>query len=92
MKIINIEVEEEDLHIFWNIWGRNINDIFRKDVIYDNIKRHKKSWLRPLSEKYIFGKLTLEGEEHLPPQTPPPLLPLAFLGLRELLSLGKSNV
>ena len=91
MKIINIEVEEEDLHIFWNIWGRNINDIFRKDVIYDNIKRHKKSWLRPLSEKYIFGKLTLEGEEHLPPQTPL-LLPLAFLGLRELLSLGKSNV
>ena len=78
MKIINIEVEEEDLHIFWNIWGRNINDIFRKDVIYDNIKRHKKSWLRPLSEKYIFGKLTLEGEEHLPPQTPPTSSPWRF--------------
>ena len=33
----------------------NFNDIFRKDVAYDNIKSHKKSRFYPLSRKHTFG-------------------------------------
>ena len=34
----------------------NFNEIFMKDVTYDNIKSHKKSGTQnPLSEKCIFG-------------------------------------
>ena len=37
----------------------NFNEIFMKDVTYDNIKSHKKSGTQnPLSEKCIFGKAT----------------------------------
>ena len=40
----------------------NFNEIFMKDVTYDNIKSHKKSGTQnPLSEKCIFGKAT-EGK------------------------------
>ena len=41
MKKANID--RETLH---NL--RNFNEIFRKDVTYDNIKRHKKPGFRPL--------------------------------------------
>ena len=34
------------------------NEIFRKSVIYDNIKSHKKQRLYPLHDKFIFGKST----------------------------------
>ena len=33
----------------------DFNDIFRKDVAYDNIKSHKKSRFYPLSRKHTFG-------------------------------------
>ena len=39
---------------------RNLNDIFRKDVTYNNITSHKKTGLHPLSRKSSFGK-TKEG-------------------------------
>ena len=37
---------------------KNFNEAFRKDVIYDNIKSHKKPRLYPLSRRCIFGKAT----------------------------------
>ena len=37
---------------------RNINDVFRKDVAYDNIKSYKKAGFYLLSRKHIFGKST----------------------------------
>ena len=51
---------------------RNFNEIFRKDVTYDNIKSPKKAGLHPISEKHIFGKSTMTVKLTLP----------AFLGLR----------
>ena len=39
----------------------NFNEIFRKDVTYDNIKILKKRGLHPLSRRYIFGKTTGEA-------------------------------
>ena len=39
MKIVNID--GENLHISTNEF-RKFNEIFRKDVTYDNIKSHKK--------------------------------------------------
>ena len=35
---------------------KNFNEIFRKDVTYDNLKSHKKPGLRAFSRRYIFGK------------------------------------
>ena len=35
---------------------RNLNEIFMKDVAYDNIKSHKKTGPRPLFRKHIFEK------------------------------------
>ena len=37
---------------------RNLNEIFRKDVTYDNIKSHKKPGFHPLFRGCIFGKTT----------------------------------
>ena len=37
---------------------RDFDDIFRKDMVYDNIKNHKKSGLNPLSWRYSFEKTT----------------------------------
>ena len=34
------------------------NEIFGKDLIYDNIKSYKKAGLHPLPRKHIFGKST----------------------------------
>ena len=43
----------------------NFNEIFRKNVTYDNIKSHQKSGLHPLSRKYNFGR-TIEGVKYTP--------------------------
>ena len=45
---------------------KNFNEIFRKDVTYNNIKSHKKSGLHPLSKRYIFGNTT-GGEGQIKP-------------------------
>ena len=39
---------------------RNFNEIFRKDLTYDNIKSHKKLAFNPLFRRYIFRKTTGE--------------------------------
>ena len=39
----------------------NYNDIFRKEVAYDNTKSHKKSGFHSFSRKHIFRKTTVEG-------------------------------
>ena len=36
----------------------NFNEIFRKDVTFDNVKNHKKTGLYSLSRRNIFGKTT----------------------------------
>ena len=41
---------------------KNVNEIFGKDVTYDNIESHKKPSLHPLSRGYIFGKITGRGQ------------------------------
>ena len=52
MKIVNV-----DRYNFGKIKIlRNLNEIFRKDVIYDDIKRNKKPGRQPFSRRYIFGK------------------------------------
>ena len=43
---------------------RNFNEIFRKDVTYDNIKSHKKPGIHPLSRRYI---LKTTGSSNWPP-------------------------
>ena len=53
MKIVNID--GENLYLLSDL--RNFNDIFRKDMTYDNIKiKKKKTGPHPLSKRYIFGK------------------------------------
>ena len=52
---------------------RDFNEIFRKDVPYDNFKSHKKTGFHPLFRIYNFQKTTGGG------QIDPP----AVLGLRE---------
>ena len=41
---------------------RNLNEIFRKDVTYDNIKSHKKAGLHPLSDYKIHFWKNYRGE------------------------------
>ena len=57
MKLVNIE---EYSHLLNDL--RNINEIFRRDVTYDNIKSHKRAGPHHLSEKYLFEKTTGEGQ------------------------------
>ena len=45
MKIVNINGENFLRHL------TDFNEIFRKDVTYDNIKSHKKSGLQPLGRR-----------------------------------------
>ena len=52
MKIVNIE---ERTSYLLNEY-RNLNEIFRKDVTYDNIKSHTKTGLQSFSEKTHFWK------------------------------------
>ena len=51
LKIVNIE-EEKSSYLLNDL--RKFNEIFRKDVTYDNIKNHIKLRLHNLSGKYIF--------------------------------------
>ena len=52
-KLVNVvNIEEENLLNEL----RNSNEIFRKDVTYDNIKSHKRADLHPFSKKHIFGR------------------------------------
>ena len=62
---------------------RNFNEIFRKDVNFDNIKSHKKTGFHPLFRRYIFRKTTV-GVQLTPLPTPPPPPTPAVLGLRSL--------
>ena len=55
---------------------RNYNEIFRKDVTYDNTKSHEKPGIYHFCEKFILGKTTNEGLNWPPP------LPSTLLGLR----------
>ena len=72
MKLVNID--EENLHLLNDL--RNFNEFFRTNVIYDNIKSHKKkTGLHPLSRKYSYGKTTERQVELSPP------LPSTFLAL-----------
>ena len=41
---------------------RNFNEVFKKNVTYNNIKSCKKTGLQPPSRIQIFGKFTGEGE------------------------------
>ena len=45
---------------------RNFNDIFRKDMTYDNTESLKKSGVHPLFTRYIFGKTTGRGVKLTP--------------------------
>ena len=45
---------------------RNLNEIFRKDVTYDNIQSHKKAGFHPLFRRYIFGKTAEVGQIDTP--------------------------
>lgn len=59
MKIVNIAEEvcisSEDCRIF--------NEIFTKEVIYDNLHSHEKSGFHPLFGRYIFGETTQQERE-----------------------------
>ena len=68
---------------------RNFNEIFRKDLIYDNIKSHKKPEFHTLSlEETFLEKPQWDGSNPLPPPASPPLPrptpppPPPFLGLK----------
>ena len=50
IKTVNIEEEIGNLLKYLT----KFNEIFRKSVIYDNIKSHKKPGLYPLHDKFIF--------------------------------------
>lgn len=45
---------------------KNFNEVFRKNVAFDDIKSHKKVGIHALSRKYIFGK-TIGSEIKLIP-------------------------
>ena len=86
IKILNIEGKKFSYLLNDS---RNLNEIFKKDVVYDNIKSHKKAEFHPLPRKYIFGKVTGSVElinlPHTHTHTHTHTLPLppttAFLGL-----------
>ena len=49
---------EEKSSYFPNELSR-FNETFKKGVLYDNIKSHKKTGLYPYRKKYSFGKTSL---------------------------------
>ena len=51
---------------------RNFNEVFRKDVTYDNIKSHKKQGFPFSLKKFISQKITVGLSYLLPPPPPPP--------------------
>ena len=60
MKIVNID--GENLHSL----GMTMNETFRKDRTYDNIKSHEKAEFHHLSRRYILGKTTGGGSKLTP--------------------------
>ena len=54
VKIVNVD----DILINLRNNLRNVNEIFRKNVSYDNIKSRQNPGLYPLSRKSSFGKTT----------------------------------
>ena len=58
----------------------NFNEIFRKDVAYNNIKRHEKLGFHSLIRRYIFRKTT-GGRIKLIPAT---VLGLNILNMKDL--------
>ena len=55
MKILKM-LTEKSSYLLNNL--SNFNEIFGKDVTYDNVKSHKKRGLYPLSRRCSFGKTT----------------------------------
>ena len=49
---------------------RNFNEVFRKDVTYDNIKSHKKQGFPFSPKKFISEKITVGLSYPLPPIPP----------------------
>ena len=49
---------------------RNFNEVFRKDVTYDNIKSHKKQGFPFSLKKFISEKITVGLSYPLPPHPP----------------------
>ena len=41
---------------------RNVNEIFRKDVTYGNVKSHKNTGFHPLFRRYSFEKPLERGQ------------------------------
>ena len=60
MKIANID--RENLTKLLNDL-KNFNEVFRKDVPYDNTKIHKKPAFHPLFRRHIFRKTTGGGRQ-----------------------------
>ena len=74
MKIANIE-QRNSSFLLSDL--RNFNEIFRKDVTYDNIKSHKKPGFHPLFSRYIYRKTTRgRGERGGQLDLPQPILGL----------------
>ena len=60
---------------------KNLNEIFRKDVTYDNIQSHKKQGFTLFSED-IFLEKPQGGVKLTTPRPPSHPTPAAFLGLK----------
>ena len=63
MKLVNID--EENFHLLNDL--RNFNEFFRKNVIYDNIKSHKKNRASPSLQKIQLWKNHREVGQIEPP-------------------------
>lgn len=82
MKIVNIA--EEHLHIFWTTW-RSSNEIFRKNLTYDNTIGHRKTGLYSISlPKIYFEKIHKREESQTDPLQ-------AFVGLTRVCLLWENE-
>ena len=82
MKIVNIA--EEHLHIFWTTW-RSSNEIFRKNLTYDNTIGHRKTGLYSISlPKIYFEKIHKREESQIDPLQ-------AFVGLTHVCLLWENE-
>ena len=59
------------------IYSELLDEIFRKDVTYDNIKSRRKPWFHPPFRKRIFRKTT-EGSQIDPLTFPPCTTPSPY--------------
>ena len=82
IKIVNIDAEcRKCSYLLTEL--RTFNEIFRKDVPYDNIKSRQKPEFHLFSEKHVSGN-TIAGRDQIDPLPLSPLPP-AFLGLMNYL-------